>query len=81
MKAKKMASKVVGSIVATEIKSGLKVVLHVHKDGGNVKFTKPDNAGWSHKCHSSNEKNSDGWLREVEVISAPTFKDAEFFPV
>ncbi|WP_131817780.1 hypothetical protein [Saliniramus fredricksonii] len=76
-----MANKAVGSIVATVVESGLKTVLHVKKDGGTVTFTKPDNPDWSHHCHASNEGSPQGWVREVETISAPTFKDAQFFPV
>jgi hypothetical protein len=76
-----MASKIVGSIVVTHIDTGLKTVLHVHKDGGTVTFTKPDNPDWHHQCHPSNEKNTAGWCREVNGIAAPTFKDAEFHPI
>ncbi len=76
-----MASKIVGSIVATVRATGLKTVLYVHKDGGTVTFTKPDNPDWSHQCHRSNEKDDEGWCCEVNIIAAPTFKDAEFFPV
>lgn len=76
-----MASKIVGSIVATHIATGLKTVLHVHKDDGSVTFTKPDNPGWSQQCHVSNEKNAEGWCREVNTIATPTFKDAQFFPI
>lgn len=75
-----MPSKPVGSIVATDIKSGFKTVFHVHKNGGTVTFTKPDNPSWSHNCHASNEKNSTGWCHEVNIIAAPSFKDAEFYP-
>ena len=71
----------VGSIVATHIETGLKTVLHVHKSGGTVTFTKPDNPDWAHQCHSSNEKSPEDWCREVNTIAAPTFKDAEFFPL
>lgn len=67
--------------MATDIKRRLKTVLHVYKDGGTVTFTKPDNPGWSHQCHVSNQKGVDGWCREVNAIAAPTFKDAEFFPI
>ncbi len=76
-----MTSKIVGSIVATDTKSGLKTVLHVHKNGGTITFTKPDNPDWSHQCHPSHEKNPEGWVAEVDTIFGTTFKDAQFFPV
>jgi hypothetical protein len=76
-----MASKIVGSIVATHIATGLKTVLHVHKDGGSVTFKKPDIPDWSHTCHSSNEKDAKGWCHEVNTIATPTFKDAQYFPL
>jgi hypothetical protein len=76
-----MASKIVGSIVATDKGSGLKTVFHVHKDGGTITFTKPDNPGWSHQCHVSNQKAPDGWCIEVNTINTPAFEEAEYFPL
>lgn len=74
-----MASKVVGSIVATNTETNLKTVFHVHKDGGSVTFKNPDNASWSHLCHPSNEKNKAGWEKEVNMLGGG-FSDATFYP-
>ena len=76
-----MAGNIVGSIVATHIATGLKTVFHVHKNRGTITFTKPDCPDWHHQCHSSNEKNPDGWCYEVDTIASPTFKEAEYFPL
>ena len=72
-----MAKKIVGSIVATSRKSGLKEVFHVHKDGGTITFTKPDNPVWSHRCGPSNERNKSGWESEVVFLG---YADAKYFP-
>jgi len=74
-----MASNIVGSIVATHIATGLKTVFHVHKNPETITFTRPDSPDWRHPCHSSNEKDPDGWCREVDTIQAPTLKDAKYF--
>lgn len=76
-----MASKIIGSIVATEIATGLKVVLHVHKNGGSIRFTRPDIKNWSHSCHPVNEKTPEGWVHEVRTIAAPTYSDPVYYPV
>lgn len=76
-----MASKVIGSIVATHIQSGLKTVLHVHKDGGSVKFTRPDVPEWHHQCHGSVKNSAEGWCDEVMAINSPTYSEPVYYPI
>lgn len=75
-----MASMIVGSIVATDTRTNLKTVFHVHKDGKNVTFTKPTNPDWSHNCYTRVKNNPEGWEQEVENLSLGGFKDAVFYP-
>lgn len=67
-----------GTIVATDTNTGLKVIFHVAVEDIGVTFRRPEVDDWYHPCHGAMNKTTDGFTRELRNVENGRFSDAEF---
>ena len=69
-----------GTIVATDTRTGLKVIFHLIQEDDAVAFRRPEIKNWHHRCDPA-IKIIHGFFEELEAIEDGRFCELEFFEI